>query len=97
MYPPDLPRVVVAEGVGEVIRSRLRSTAARLWRIMIPLFAFLGSHLSIATVGGLRWVSVTAGMALMLEPNNAANCEESGKASVEEACTGKHRQPVNPK
>ena len=65
VYPPDLPRVVVAEGVGEVIRSRLKSTAARLFRNSNPLSAFLGSHPPIAAVGGLGRVTVTAGTALM--------------------------------
>ena len=67
VYPPDLPRVVVAEGVGERIRSWLRSTAAELLRNLNPLSAFLGSHPPIAAVSGLGRVRATAGTALMLD------------------------------
>ena len=72
VYPPDLPRVVVAEGVGERIRSGLRSTAARLLGNSNPLSAFLGSHPPIAAVGGLGRVGVTAGTALMLDGQRQA-------------------------
>ena len=68
--------VVVTEEVGERMRSRLRSTAARLFRNSNPFSAFLGSHPPIAAAGGLGRVSVTAGTALMLDGEGARSEKE---------------------